>query len=177
MKRFISVLFVVLLCLLCLVSCSKKKETDVPDGMVEAENKFVDYRFFYPENWLLDRNDGMISCHVSSDDASNVSVTAFALPEIKPLEQYLEEEYMTYFKENFTDMQIVEDFTDTTLDTSPAKKIVFTATVGANAYKFSQTLALGRDGYIYIITYTSTPEAFDTHIENVEKIVSEFRFK
>ncbi len=177
MKKFLSILFVTFLCVLCLVSCSKGKDSDTPEGMVEAENKFVDYRFFYPENWLLDRNDGMISCHVSKDDASNVSVTAFALPEMKPLEDYLKEEYMTYFKANFGDMEIVEDFTDTTLDTCPAKNIVFKATVGEKSYQFSQTIALGRDGYIYIITYTSTPEAFETHVEDVEKIVSEFRFK
>ena len=177
MKRFFSVLVLVLMCVLCLVSCSKGNETDVPEGMVEAENKFVDYRFFYPENWILDRCDGMISCHVSKDDASNVSVTAFTPDDMKPLEDYLKEEYMTYFKANFSDMEIIEDFADTTLDNAPAKRIVFKATVGEKAYQFMQCLAYGRDGYIYIVTYTSTPEAYDSHLEDVEKIVSEFRFK
>jgi hypothetical protein len=175
MKKII-LIFTCLTLVFVLASC-KKPNADVPNGMFYEENLAVDYKLYLPEDWVIDRNDGMVSAHVSENDKSNVSVTAFELPrEFTTLSEYLEGEYMERFKTNFSGMEIVEDFTETTLDGDDARQIIFKAEVGGITYQFMQILSLHRDGCIYIFTYTSTPDYFNVHKESVDKILSEFKF-
>lgn len=177
MKR----LFLVVLLILAftLVSCSKEEST-MPDGMTYSENGAVDYYFYYPEEWTLDRNDGMVSAYVSEKDHSNVSVTAFTAPQgVNSVDGYIsmgETNYFDHLKENFTDITLLSDGEETTLGEVPARQYVFTATVAGDEYKFRQVVAY-RYGYIYILTYTSTLDAFDLHTDDVNSIIKEFEFK
>ncbi|MBR5460444.1 MAG: hypothetical protein IKV53_06210 [Clostridia bacterium] len=175
MKK-IALLFIAVILVFSVSSC-KKEKSDTPDGMFYEENTAVDYKLYLPEGWIIDRNDGMVSAHVSEEDKTNVSVTAFELPrEFTTLTEYLDGEYKTRFQQNFTSMEIVEDFTETELDGNDARRIVFKAEVGGVGYQFMQILTLHRDGCIYILTYTSTPDYFDVHKESIDKIVQEFTF-
>lgn len=175
MKKIVLVLFAIILAVT--VSSCKKEESDVPKGMFYEENGAVDYRLCLPDGWIIDRNDGMVSAHASEDDKSNVSVTAFELPRsYTSLAEYLDSEYITYFEKNFSDMQIVEDFTETTFGGNDARRIVFTADVGGIGYQFMQIITLHRNGYIYIFTYTSTPDYYKTHEEEIASIIDAFRF-
>ena len=176
MKRafFITLMVVMML----FVSSCKKEETGVPDGMFYEKNDAVNYTLYLPEGWIIDRNDGMVSAHADEKDRSNVSVTTFALPREYnlSLSEYINNEYEKYFNSNFVDMEILKDFSDTTLDKRPAKKVVFKASVGNIPYQFMQILTLNTDGYVYVFTYTSTPDAYDTHEEEVNSMLTEFTF-
>ena len=169
------VLAALLICASLLTSCSSKKDPNVPDGMTIKENNAVEYYFYYPEEWVIDRNDGMVSVYVSDKDRSNVSVTTFTAPaDIANVEDYLKEEYLGYVEENFTDMKILSDGEKVTLGNIDARKYVFTATVAGNEYKFMQIITYR---YVHILTYTSTASGFDTHIDDVNNIVKAFEFK
>jgi hypothetical protein len=95
------------LMLFSFVSCGKKgnEEVEIPEGFLLAENENTDYYFFYPANWLLDRNDaGMTSAFVSETDFSNVSITAFtASANYKSLPDYVENYYFEQFKTKMPD--------------------------------------------------------------------------
>lgn len=177
MKRLF--LVVLLMLSLILVSCSKE-ESELPEGMTYAENDAVDYILYYPEEWTLDRNDGMVNVYVSEKDHSNVSVTAFTAPSgVNSVDGYIsmgETNYFEHLKENFTDLELLSDGEETTLGTAPARQYVFSATVAGDEYKFRQIITYYY-GYIYIFTYTSTLDAFDTHTEEVNSMAKEFTFK
>ncbi|MBE6700927.1 MAG: DUF1795 domain-containing protein [Ruminococcaceae bacterium] len=175
MKKLL-VVTMLLTIVLTLASCSKKEETGFPEGMTYSENDAVDFMFFYPEDWTLDRNDGMVSARVSDKDHSNVSVTVFTSPEgVVDIEGYLKDTYLGYVKENFPDLEMLSENEKTTLGGVDARQNVFSATVAGEKYQFLQVITY-RYGYIYILTYTSTAEGFDSHTEEVQKIIKEFKF-
>lgn len=179
MKK-ITVVLIALLLLITASSCSKKEEGDIPEGMVALENDVTDFTLYYPEEWSVDRNDGMVSVYVSDKDRSNVSVTTFAASaEVTSVDAYLNMGDTTYFdhmKETFPDLEMLADGEETTLDGVPARQYVFTATVAGDAYKFKQVITYYY-GYIYMLTYTSTTDGFDSHVDEVNSIISEFSFK
>lgn len=178
MKKF-SLIFIFILILTILVSCSKK-EAHIPEGMAVLNGDAVNYNFFYPENWQIDRNDGMVSVYVSDKDRSNVSVTTFTAPaDIQGVDGYLTMGDTTYYdhvKATFPDFEMLSDGEETTLSGAPARQFVFTATIAGDTYKFRQVITYYY-GYIHILTYTSTLEGFDSHLDEVNKIISEFKFK
>ena len=178
MKKF-CLIIVLVLTLLLLISCSKK-ETDIPDGMAVLNGDAVEFNFYYPEDWQIDRNDGMVSVYVSDKDRSNVSVTTFTAPaEVQGVDGYLTMGNTTYFdhvKATFPDLEMLTDGEEVTLGGAPARQYVFTASVSGDPYKFRQVITYYY-GYIHILTYTSTIDGFDSHTDEVNKIISEFTFK
>lgn len=160
-----------------LVSCGPKKDPDIPEGMTLSENEAVDFYLYYPEEWIVDRNDGMVSVRVSDKDRSNVSVTAFTAPsDVQNIEGYIKDEYIGLVEKNFTDLELLSDGEVATLGGVESRKFVYTATVAGESYKFLQNITY-RYGYIYILTYTSTAEGFDSHIDEVNEIIDAFEFK
>ncbi len=63
----------------------------------------------------------------------------------------------------------------TVLGGTAAQKYYYTATVTGTAVEYMQVIAI-RGGIAYIFTYTAVPTNFDTHIENVEKMLENFSF-
>lgn len=179
MKRYIALLLALLLAV-SICSCSKKEESGLPDGMLLLDNGAIEYNFYYPDSWSVDRNDGMVSVYVSEKDRSNVSVVTFtANNDVYSVDDYLTMGDTTYFahlESTFPDLEIITDGEETSLDSIPARQYVYTATVAGDAYKFRQIFTY-RYGEIYIITYTSTLDGFDTHTDDVNRIISEFSFK
>ena len=179
MKR-LTVVLIALMLLITATACSKNENTDIPEGMTAIENEASDYVLYYPEGWQTDRNDGMISVYVSEKDRSNVSVTTFAAPaDVTSVDSYLTMGDTTYFdhmKETFPDLEMLTDAEETTLGGTPARQYVFTATVAGDTYKFRQVITYYY-GNVYMLTYTSTLVGFDTHTDEVNSIVKEFKFK
>lgn len=175
-KKIILVLTVIS-ALLMLNSCAKDKDPNVPEGMTVSENEAVDYYLYYPEEWRLDRNDGMVSVYASEGDRSNVSVTAFTVPQgVTNIEEYLNSDYLGYVESNFPELEMLTEAEVSTLGGVESRKYVFTANIAGADYKFMQNITY-RYGYVYIFTYTSTVDAFDTHIDDVTAMAEAFEFK
>lgn len=176
MKKII-LISVLILSLCLLASCSNNKAPNVPEGMTLSENEAVDYYLYYPEKWTVDRNDGMVSVYVSDKDRSNVSVTAFTAPSnVNNIEDYLNSDYLGYVESNFPELEMITAGEESTLGGVDSRRYVFSANIAGGDYKFMQNITY-RYGYIYIFTYTSTLDLFDTHIDEVTKIIEEFEFK
>ena len=155
--------------------CANTSDIEAPDGMKLFSNEHTDYTAFVPVSWIVDMSTGTLSAYVSSADASNVSITAQALETPTTLNDYWKG-YEEDFKATFADMEYEgEAPTTTTLSGEAANKYVYTATVTGTQYKFMQVVAI-REMTVYVITYTSTPEAYDTNMEDVEKILDNFSF-
>jgi hypothetical protein len=63
-----------------------------------------------------------------------------------------------------------------TIDGRKGKVYRYTADIQGRAYRFAQAIASYR-GMIYTVTYTATPDAFDTHYETYLDILSAFDFR
>lgn len=176
MKK-IGLIILTLILVFTAVSC-KKDETDAPDGMYLVENETAYYDLYLPEGWVVDRNDGMISAHASSTDVgSNISVTSIAVPSgYDNYREYIDKGFTEHYKSTFPDMEIIEEFTEVEVGGKSALKTIFTATVGGTEYQFEQVVATGKNLEVFVFTYTSTPELFDTHKADVEKILGELKF-
>ena len=175
-KRLSFILILVLM-LVFLTACAKEKNPDIPEGMTVSENEAVDYFLYYPEEWKINRNDGMVSVYASDNDRSNVSVTGFTAPaDVSNVEDYLNNDYLGYVESNFPELEMLTSGEVSTLGGVDSRKYVFTANIAGGDYKFMQNITY-RYGYIYIFTYTSSADMFDTHIDNVNKMAEAFEFK
>ncbi len=185
MKKILFALLTVLL-MITAVSCKKNEESAVPDGMFYEENEDdIDYRIYFPDNWIIDRNDGgMTSARVpealvgEETDKSNVSVTAFAPSETMSIDDYINTEYKERIKSSYPDCEIIEDFSaeaGVTLGDRDARRIVFTTDIGGTKYQVMQIVTVYK-GYIYMLTYTATQENYPFHEEDVQSIVKYFEF-
>ena len=57
-----------------------------------------------------------------------------------------------------------------------AEQHTFTATVTGYEYEFMETVFV-RGGTAYILTYTSTPDVFESHLDDVQSIVNSLKFR
>ena len=82
--------------------------------------------------------------------------------------------------------QFIETYCDTVVELNQriyalvekgeAKSYTYTANLGEYSYKFMQVACL-KNGTVYLFTYTSQPEQFDSHMGDVEKMLEHFKIK
>ncbi len=169
--------FIILMLALTLLLCGcAAQEEGVPQGMKRLEGHTNDYSICVPKDWVSDKDSSTLSAYVSSVDSSSISVTAFALEAQKDLNSFwnsYKEDFEATF--NGTMKYVGEMPVTTTLDKIPANKYVYTAEVTGTTYQFVQVTCIN-EGQVYIITFTTTPELYDDHTENIEKILQNFKF-
>lgn len=173
MKKII----VALMCALMLVSLVGCSNAGAPEGMQNAASENEAFYLFVPQAWTPNASSGIASAYYSASvDRSNVSVTCTL-----PAEGYLSvEQYVTYTTDSLGKM--LDDFTvvsapaEAKLGGAAALSFDYTATVNGVAYKYRQIVSAYKDIF-YVFTYTSTAELFDSHLGDVDAIVSYFTFK
>lgn len=182
MKR-IAIIFLALCLCLSLFACAKRDES-IPQGYLDAGTEGVEYRFFYPDTWILDRHDpGMTSVYVSETDFSNVSVTAFtASPEYRTLAEYAENYYFEQFKDNFNDLTLVRNQDGSLkmrvleVDGCDAVAVDYSAVFAGKTYVF-RSFFISYNGSIYTVTYTALQGSFAAHEDAVEGMIEQMRFQ
>ena len=158
-------------------SCAAKKDTDIPDGMQLLSNKYVDYTAYVPEEWKVNEPTATPYAYVGTQDASSVNIVAQSYTN-EQAEAGLEGYWKSYskdFKKTLSDFDCQSKPTEILLDGVAAHQYVYTATLSGIEYKYQQTICM-HEGYVYIITYTSTPELYDEHTDEVKKIIKTFKF-
>lgn len=186
-KKTTSVILVLamMLCSAMLFASCDKGDQTVPDGMKEASNDSVAYDFYVPEQWVCDSEASTPKAYYSDTDASNVSVMAYSVNK-KPdgLTEWWES-FEGDFKKVYTDFEVVST-ENVVLDGVAALKTVFKGTMnnGENGspieYQFMQVAAIKGEflskPQLYVFTYTSISEGFDTHLEDVQSMIDNFNF-
>lgn len=156
-------------------------DAPAPDGMQLASNDDVAYRFYVPENWILDTKLPTSAAYCSESDRSNVSVTVY-MPEVDKMtaEEYWALCLADLNGENPEDavirnMEVLSD-TEGTLGGRPAHTYVYRGQVAGKTYRFSQTIAAYR-GMVYTLTYTAAEDVFDSHLDELGKMIAAFEFR
>ena len=178
MKRiFTSILTLLLLLTLAAtaISCS---DDGIPDDMQNVAIDNANFDLFVPKSWISQKESGISGARVSNEDTSNVTVTVY-LPD-RPLTV---EEYWSAFCLPSYQNGVLKDFSliqeqcgDTVLGGKNAKTYVFIYTLDGKTYEVMQIIALMGD-QLYTLTYTAESANYATHLETVESIRQNFRFR
>lgn len=178
----------VLAVLLIILSGCGAKTVDgvtVPAGMRLIVSEANDYNLIVPDSWLTDTTVGMTCAY--AEDAAHSSVTVCA-NELTGFSADTIAEYWNGFSEQFRatfpDFSMVDpEPSDVTVgkaadpdNTVEGQKYRYTATVGGTQYQWMQVLFI-RNATIYVLTYTSTAEAYENHLDDVNNIIANFSFR
>ena len=185
MKRTLCFLICILsLIPLVLSGCS---DSETPDGYQNVATDNESFYFYVPKSWVDNTPSGTASAYYSSDDYSNVSFTCMV---IDPGEMDELAEYKAISIEELgavlPDFKLIEDeaagdaFAEETAPITIAGRETITleyeCTLNGQTYKYMQAVTM-KDDFFYIFTYTSLAENYDSHLEEVNSIISYITFK
>ena len=173
MKKLISSVLVIILSLLVLSSCG---DTNAPDGMILASGEAASYTLLVPEDWKVDLSTGITSAHAEEGAPVSVSVTSYDLENTDSTVDEWWEINKTDLAVAFTDFKEITVGADTVLGGVNAKEYVYSAKLGGAEYVYHQVACVRGDGIVYIVTYTATPDTYESNLETFNKITSNFSF-
>ncbi len=160
--------------LFSLAGCSEDKY--VPIGMKAISSDIIDYKIYIPTEWTADLSAGVVSAYYSDTDHSSINVTAFQLDSAETTASEFWKSYEEALKQTISELEYVVEAETMLWDGKGAEKYVYTGKLAGSEYKFMQVLMV-TSGTVYIFTYTSTPELYDSHIEDVNKIIENMSFE
>lgn len=173
----ISLVIVLLMCAAALASCGNNAGDPYapPTGMVSATDEKADFCLFVPDEWVIDYSTAAAGAYYSASDPSSVSVLAWDLDYTDMTIDDWWETNMDEVSGVFGDINI-ETEENITMSDVYGKKYVYTATLGDFQYRILQAACI-KSSTVYIFTYISVPENYDTHIEDVSEMLQFFVIK
>jgi hypothetical protein len=158
---------------LSLASCGDKT---VPDGMQTASGPNEAFNLYVPKAWAVNNSGGTASAFYSSSDTSNVSMTSMMTEgAFQTLDDY-QNAVEASLAEVLPGYEKISGFDDAELAGLPARTFDYSCRLSGVDYRYRQVFCV-RSGYFYIFTYTSTAGNFESHLGDVEKILTELTFK
>ena len=145
-----------------------------PDGMKIASSDVVEYRLYVPKTWICSSESGKSEAYYPESQKTNVTVTSYIPEESVDVEGFsaiCDESY----NKSINGYDLISKETITVANKN-AIAFTFTANYGGATYKIKQVLLIYNE-MAYLITYTATEENFDLHIDDFDKIISEFKFR
>lgn len=171
MKKIISAILVLCM-MLSFTACSGNDET--PDGMKNVAGDNDAYFLYVPQSWV-NNNNGVVGAYYSTIDRSNISVTAYSGEEYSS-----SDEYWNSFKEKIdditSDFEVIKESEPKVIGGRNAVQHTYKMTVSGVKYQVRQIL-VAYSNIMYVITYTAEEDKFDTHTEDIQNIIDEFKFK
>lgn len=149
-------------------------DKNTPEGMEIASAKQLEYRFYVPKTWVCDAESGASEAYYPESGRSNVTVTSYAPSVSISVKDYFiqcEAQYSASLPEY---KRIGES--ERTVADRTAYSYTYTTVVDGSQYTIMQTL-FAYNEMIYSITYTALDENFETHMSDVEAMLSAFTFR
>lgn len=145
-----------------------------PDGMKIASGDALEYRFYVPETWICDTENGVSQAYVDESGRPNVSVTAYIPDDTVTPQQYFEECERSY-KDSLNGYEFIGK-SEREVGGRKAVSYTYSAIYGGVKFNMMQTVFVYLDR-VYSITYTSPADTFESHMEDVTAILDAFRFR
>ena len=152
---------------------------DIPEGMKLASFDEQPYLFFVPESWTVNNGSVISAAYFSDSDRSNVSLQMYMVSEKeidKTVEEYFTECEARYKKIFKSYTLLEEECGEIEMAGKKARKYVYEIENGGVKYKQLQAIVV-KGGVFYTLTYTATPENFDSHLADVEKMIEAFKIR
>ena len=159
---------------------NEERDKNTPEGMKNASDGDLQYVCYVPKSWVTDLGNKMTYAYVDESGKPNVTVTALSLDGDITAEQYFSNCEVEY-KKNFPDKDGVKGYERLT---SKPRKVAGCDAIsyeyrmrydGAD-YRIMQTVLI-YNSLAYSITYTALDDSYDAHIDDVEKILTSFKFR
>lgn len=169
--RITAAALALMLTFFAVVSCAK--DDAAPKGMKKASDEKADFTLYVPEKWTVDMAEAAVSAYCSTDDPSSVSMMAWGLEySDSSLDEWWDVN-LDEIKKVFSNVEVT-DTSDTLIDELYAKKYTYTASLGEYNYSIIQAACV-KNATVYVFTYTSVPEKFDAHTEEVTEMLSNIK--
>lgn len=172
----IALVVVLLMFAAALTACGNSDDPYAPPtGMISATDEKADFCLFVPDEWQIDYSTAAAGAYYSASDPSSVSVMAWDL-------DYTDTTIDEWWAANVDEVNVVFDnFTleseeNITLSEVYGKKYTYTASLGDFNYKIMQAACI-KGSTVYLFTYTSIPENYDLHTEEVTDMLQYFIIK
>ncbi len=152
------------------------KNVDCPEGMKIISTNEHPYRFYAPNVWISDERVQTAAAYYSETDRSNVSIVGY----MSGADGITVENYFEDLSEKYDGMFDEWTYTDnTTLGESKlgnlnARDYAIVAKMGGETYKIRQLIAI-KGAMFYTFTYTSTEELYDSHMDDVNMMIKNFK--
>ena len=152
-------------------------DENTPAGMQRASAEGIEYMLYVPLTWKCNSESGASEAYFPGDNA-NILVTSYVPRSsmsvddyFKDCEKQLKEEIG---EENYTFVSGPEIRVNP-IEERNMHSYVFEVTVDGSKVKIMQTIIVFNNSF-YTITYTARAEDFGGHLEDVYKILDNFRF-
>lgn len=164
-RKIICALLALTFCL-TIVGCSDKPD-DVPEGYKLVSGDRLAYRFYAPEAWQINTGTDQNSVFYSLEDDSKVLISL----DTKNPETDVEAYWDNFVNGELGLIAVFNDYTfiesePAVLGGKDAVSYTFSISFGSEIYKMKMVIA-PHGNFFYALTYTSTPENFDKHLEDV----------
>jgi hypothetical protein len=153
-------------------------ETDkkTPEGMKLASESKIEYRFYIPNSWNTALGDGASTAFYAESGRPNVSVSSYPLTtdaeiDAKKYFELCEEDY----KKQLSGYELIGEEARTVHDRD-AISFTYKTLYGSTEIRIMQTVFI-YNGSAYSITYTALADRFDAHMDDVVRMLDEFRFR
>ncbi len=143
------------------------RDANAPDGMKRVSTDEVIYRFYAPDDWVIDNDNGHSLVYASEADRSNVSVMSY-LP--NAAEDISVQSYWEQCVSEYTNTPSFENFVggepdkEQTMGKAAALVYEFSYTMGGVDYQCRQVFTAYR-GMVYVMTYTATADRYEAHLD------------
>ena len=178
MKKIVSIVLALVTCVTLMLSLGSCSATEKHMGFKEISGEINDFVLYVPSEWTETSQNGYVSANVNGEDgdASNVSVMSAIVngDNVTPESYY--EDLITSYADMYDNVETLQRDIDNKLGEKNAKKYVFTADVLGNKYKFMQVICI-YNARVYLFTYTSTEEFYDTWETEVKYVLEYFEYK
>ena len=173
MKKIAFILAAVVAAAALLAGCGKQ-EGDAPKGMKLASSNSVDYVMYVPEDWRVDQSELYTSAFYSSADATSISASAYGAAVDETVDTWWDGFYKS-FCSLYTDCsEPVRE--DSKLGGVDGARFEFSGVLNGQEYNYIM-VACVRGGYVYYITYTSTPDFYESHLDTLGEVIDNFSFR
>ncbi len=182
----ISFVLAIVMILAVMSGCSSSEKVDgveAPDGMVGVTNDAIHFSVCYPQNWICDRNDGMVTVSPPADSGSKASVSVHestALTEATTASDYWEKA-KAELESSGSKCNFLESKEMKIADTD-AICAVYAIVVGDTTYKVTQIFAykyIDSTHRIFTITFTGAEADYENSkiYDSFNSVVNCFAFK
>lgn len=183
--RILSIALISALIISAFAGCTIKPYYEgAPEGMRpinEGEEKAI---LYVPDNWQVDTSTGIPTAYYSTNDMTMITLVTV---KADVLAGRTIPDYWASYKETFSssvkDFTVIKenetdpDYTTRLISERSTYVFDFSATVTGLKYKFRQALLTHPlTGDLLIITYSSTAEGFDQHIDDLGTVYNNFTF-
>ncbi len=182
MKKTLLLLFLCA-CMILMVSCNKApKDETLPEGCLRAENDATDFNFCYPNTWVIDRNDGMISIKTNVGKSgtlayASISVQAFTMEDSTMSAGNFWDTHKADLEDLYGDKLTIEvEKEETKLAGDIAARAKYSIKLSDMTYDFEQIICV-RYGVAYMITLTAPEGTYETAAPGLETVMTYFVFE